>query len=114
MPARSSLDAARGLRVGPAARRHLSVLAAALLLVLAFGAWLDVPRLLISPSGLIHGATNADVAVMIPALRVLLVAAVIGAGLALAQTRITSWWPLLTRGRPVRAASASPAPASPR
>jgi hypothetical protein len=91
-----SLDAARGLRVGPAARRHLSVLAAALLLVLAFGAWLDVPRLLISPSGLIHGATNADVAVMIPALRVLLVAAVIGAGLALAQTRITSWWPLIS------------------
>ena len=91
-----SFDAARGLRVGPAARRHLSVLAAALLLVLAFGAWLDVPRLLVTSSGLIHGATNADVAVMIPALRVLLVAAVIGAGLALAQTRIASWWPLLT------------------
>ncbi|MBK5295981.1 MAG: UPF0182 family protein [Vicinamibacteria bacterium] len=91
-----SFDAARGLRVGPPARRHLSVLAAALLLVLAFGAWLDVPRLLVSPSGLIHGATNADVTVMIPALRALLLAAVIGAGLALAQTRIVSWWPLLT------------------
>ena len=91
-----SLDAARGLRVGPAARRHVSVLAAALLLVFAFGAWLDVPRLLVTSSGLLHGATNADVAVMIPALRVLLVAAVIGAGLALAQTRTASWWPLLT------------------
>lgn len=91
-----SFDAARGLRVDPPARRHLSVLAAGLLLVLAFGAWLDVPRLLVSSSGLIHGATNADVTVMIPALRVLLLAAAIGAGLALAQTRIASWWPLLS------------------
>ena len=93
---RSASTPVRGLRVGPAARRHLSLLAAALLLVFAFGAWLDVPRLLVSSSGLLHGATNADVAVMIPALRVLLVAAVIGAGLALVQTRTVSWWPLLT------------------
>ena len=90
-----SLDVVRGLRVGPAARRHVSILVAALFLVFAFGAWLDVPRLLVTSSGLLHGATNADVAVMIPALRVLLVAAVIGAGLALAQTRTESWWPLL-------------------
>ncbi len=91
-----SIDALRGLRVGQAARRHVSVLVAALLLVLAFGAWLDVPGLLVSPSGLLHGATNADVAVMIPACACLLVAAVIAAGLALFQTRTASWWPLLT------------------
>ena len=91
-----TFDAVRGLRVGAPAKRHLSVLAAALLLVLAFGAWLDVPRLLLTASGLIHGATNADVVVMIPALRVLLVAAVIGAGLALAQARIAAWWPLMS------------------
>jgi uncharacterized protein len=91
-----SFDAVGGLRVGPAARRHVSILAAALFLVFAFGAWLDVPRLLVTASGLLHGATNADVAVTIPALRVLLVAAVIGAGLALLQTRTDSWWPLLT------------------
>ncbi len=91
-----SFDAVNGLRVGPAARRHLSILASALFLVFAFGAWLDVPRLLLTSSGLIHGATNADVTVMIPALRVLLVAALIGAGLALAQTRSASWRPLLS------------------
>ena len=91
-----SFDPVRGLRVGPAARQHVSLLAAALLLVFAFGAWLDVPRLLVTSSGLLHGATNADVAVMIPALRALLVASVIGAGLALFQTRTVSWWPLLT------------------
>ena len=90
-----SFDAVNGLRVGPAPRRHVAVLAAALFLVLAFGAWLDVPRLLLTSSGLIHGATNADVAVMIPALRILLVAALVGAGLALAQTRSASWRPLM-------------------
>ena len=91
-----SFDPVRGLRVGPAARQHVSLLAAALLLIFAFGAWLDVPRLLVTSSGLLHGATNADVAVMIPALRALLVASVIGAGLALVQMRTVSWWPLLT------------------
>ena len=67
--------ASRGRR-----RRHLAVLAAALLLVLAFGAYLDVPRLLTTPAGIIHGAANVDVAVRIPALRVLMVAALVGAG----------------------------------
>ncbi len=89
------LDVMRGLRVGPTARRHLSVLAAAMLLVLAFGAWLDAPGLLLKDSSLIHGATNADVAIAIPALRVLLAAALVGAALALAQISVTGWWPLL-------------------
>ena len=39
-----------------------------MLLVLAFGAYLDVPRLLTTPAGIIHGAANVDVAVRIPAL----------------------------------------------
>jgi uncharacterized membrane protein (UPF0182 family) len=90
------LDVMRGLRVGPTARRHLSVLAAAMLLVLAFGAWLDAPGLLLKDSSLIHGATNADVAIAIPALRVLLASALVGAALALAQVSVTGWWPLLT------------------
>ena len=90
------LDVMRGLRVGPTARRHLSVLASAMLLVLAFGAWLDAPGLLLKDSSLIHGATNADVAIAIPALRVLLAAALVGAALALAQISVTGWWPLLT------------------
>ena len=47
-------------------------------LVLAFGAYLDVPRLLTTPAGIIHGAANVDVAVRIPALRVLMVAALVG------------------------------------
>ena len=90
------LDAQRGFRVTPAARRHLALLAAALLLVAAFGAWLDVPHLLVSSSGLFHGASNAEVAVSIPALRALAVAAVVGAVLAVLQARTESWWPILT------------------
>ena len=91
-----SLVAGRGLRMSVEARRHLAVLAAAVFAVLAFGAWLDAPRLLLSPSGLIYGASNADVAVMLPALRVLMAAAIVGMVLALAQISISSWWPLAT------------------
>ena len=44
------LDLNRGPRIARPARRHLAALAAALLLVLAFDAYLDVPRLLTSPA----------------------------------------------------------------
>ena len=100
------LDAVRGLRVGRG-RRHLSLLAAALLLVLAFGAWLDVPAPAAELSGLLHGATNADVAVPIPALRVLLVAALVGAGLALVQIADRVVVAAAHGGGPLRAASAA-------
>ena len=72
------IDLSRGARIARPAKRHLAALAAALFLVLAFGAYLDVPRLLTTPAGIIHGAANVDVAVRIPALRVLMVAALIG------------------------------------
>ena len=82
------------------ARRHLAALAAALFLVLAFGAYLDVPRLLTTPAGIIHGASNVDVAVRIPALRVLMVAALVGAALALlSDDRSRSWWPIMAPPR---------------
>ena len=68
-----------GIAVSDAARRHLAVLGGVWLLVLGFAAYLDVPQLLHSAGGLIHGATNVDVAVQIPALRVLMFAALLGA-----------------------------------
>ena len=64
--------------------------------MLAFGAYLDVPGLLTTPAGIIHGAANVDVAVRIPALRVLMVIALVGAALALYQMVTASWWPLMT------------------
>jgi uncharacterized protein len=84
--------------IGAPPKRHIAVLAAVLLLVLAFDAYLDVPRLLNSASGLIHGAANVDVAVGIPALRILMVVSFVGAALALYQIVAATWWPLIAAG----------------
>jgi uncharacterized membrane protein (UPF0182 family) len=89
-------DLTRGVRVAASAKRHLAALAAALLLVWAFGAYLDVPRLLTTPGGIVHGVSNVDAAIRIPALRVLMIAAFAGAGLALYQMIAASWWPAIT------------------
>jgi uncharacterized membrane protein (UPF0182 family) len=89
------LDPLRGLLASRAAVRHLSMLAAALLLVLGFGAWLQIPHLLTTASGAVFGASYTDVHARIPALRLLMVAAFAGAGLALWQTRVARYWPTM-------------------
>jgi hypothetical protein len=76
-----------GVIVGRPAQRHLSLLAAAFFLVLAFGAWLSIPGALTESSGLVHGASYADVSVRFPAAWLLAAAALAGSGLALAATR---------------------------
>jgi uncharacterized membrane protein (UPF0182 family) len=86
----------RGARIPGPAKRHLATLAAAFLLVLAFGAYLDVPRLLTTPGGIVHGVSNVDLVIGIPALRVLMIAALAGAVLAVYQTIAASWWPIIT------------------
>ena len=89
-----------GLVVGRPAKRHLALLAAAFFLVLAFGAWLDIPRMLTSSSGLVHGASYADVAVRFPAARLLVGVSIVGALLAvLASGGPTRW--LAARRRPL-------------
>jgi uncharacterized protein len=89
------LEPARGVQASPAALRHLSLLAAAVLLVLGIGAWLQIPQLLTATSGVVTGATYADVHARIPALRLLMIAAVVGALLvawfAMSGRRL---WPL--------------------
>jgi uncharacterized membrane protein (UPF0182 family) len=86
----------RGLQVAASARRHLAMLAAALFLLLAFGAYLDLPGLLTSPAGIIHGVANVDAVVRIPVLRILMFVAVAGAILAVVQGSSRSWWPIVT------------------
>ncbi len=84
-----ALDPIRGPAVGDDARRHLGLLIAGVFLLLAWGAYMDVPRILTTPAGIIHGASYVDVALRIPALRALLVVTVIGAGLSV-LTAMTS------------------------
>ncbi|MGE0445725.1 MAG: UPF0182 family protein [Vicinamibacterales bacterium] len=78
-----------------AARRHLSLLAAAFFLLLAFGAWLQQAEHLITPSGVIFGASYADVYGRMPASLVLAVAAAIGAALAAWQGFHRRNWPIV-------------------
>ncbi len=77
-----ALDPARGLVIGEGARRHLGLIVAGLFLLLAWGAYLDVPRLLTTPAGIFHGAAYVDVVLRAPLLRILLAVAVFGAGMS--------------------------------
>jgi len=87
-----------GLRMifsmSPAARRHLSLLAAGFLLLLAYGAWLGRAEYLVQPSAHIHGASYADVHARMPMALVLTAAALAGAALAIFHATTPRWWPL--------------------
>ena len=89
-----AFDPVNGIFTSRAARQQLAFLAAALLLVLAFGAWLRVPQQLTSVSGVVAGASYADVHARMPAARLLLVVAVIGAMLAAYQSVARRLWPI--------------------
>ena len=88
-------DARRGILASQSALRQLAALAAALLLLLAFGAWLGIPELLTKPSGIIQGGSYVDVHARMPTLRLLALVSVVGAGLALYQATVRSFWPIL-------------------
>ncbi|HET7697169.1 MAG TPA: UPF0182 family protein [Vicinamibacterales bacterium] len=72
----------RQVFISATAGRHLGLLAAAALLALAFGAWLQIPQMMAVPSGVVTGPTYADVHARIPALWALAGAGAIGAVLA--------------------------------
>lgn len=78
----AALHPTRGVWMSPVATRHLGALAAGLLLVLAFGAWLQIPALLTMRSGVVWGASYVDVHARMPALRALAAAGVVGAAIA--------------------------------
>jgi uncharacterized membrane protein (UPF0182 family) len=80
-----------GLRVQQPARTHLTWLAASFFLILAFGAWLSRVQEIVMPSGLIQGASYADVHARMPAALALTLAGLLAAGLAAtsATTRST-------------------------
>ncbi len=84
-----------GPRVGPRAQRHLSWLVACLFVVMALGAWLSRLEELTTASGIIQGASYADVFARMPADLVLVAACLLGAGLAVASAMGGSWRLLL-------------------
>ncbi|HXG57008.1 MAG TPA: UPF0182 family protein, partial [Vicinamibacterales bacterium] len=93
------LEPAGRVYVSRRATRHLGLLAAAMLLIFAFSAWLQIPQLLTRASGVVAGASYTDVYARIPALWVLVAASVVSALLAV--------WQAMTHGRlwPIAAAA---------
>jgi uncharacterized protein len=84
-----------GVTVSPAARRHLAFLAAGLFVVLAFGAWLERPHMLLSASSIIQGVTYADVYAYLPAALALAIASLVSAGLAAYHATSSKGWPII-------------------
>ena len=82
------------LSMSPTARRHLILLGAAFFALLAWGAWLQRTEHLVESSGLIHGASYADVYGRMPAALLLMGIAVVGAALAAWQAFDTRNWPI--------------------
>ena len=76
------------------ARRHLSLLAALFFLLLAWGAWLHRTEHLVETSGLVYGASYADVHGRMPAAFLVMAACVIGAALSVAQAYGDRNWPI--------------------
>jgi uncharacterized protein len=87
-----------GLSVDRRARQHLALLAAGLFVVLTFGAWLEMARMLITPAGIIQGASYSDIHATLPALRILVVAGVVAVGLATFHAFSTAGWPIFAAG----------------
>jgi uncharacterized membrane protein (UPF0182 family) len=85
-----------GVSVAGKARRHLSLLGAGFFAALALNAYLQVPHLLLDAgsSSIVHGASYADVAARLPAARVLMAVAVLGAVLAVLHAFSRALWPV--------------------
>jgi uncharacterized membrane protein (UPF0182 family) len=79
-----------GLRVDQRARTHLTWLAAAFFLVLAFGAWLNRALEMVMPSGIIQGASYADAHARMPAALALMAAGLVAAALTVASAMTRS------------------------
>jgi uncharacterized membrane protein (UPF0182 family) len=73
-----------GVRVEDRPRRHLASLATLFFLVLALGAWLSRLQEIVSPSGIIQGASYADAHARMPAALALMIAAIVSSALAAA------------------------------
>jgi hypothetical protein len=80
-----------GEKVTPQVKAHLSVLLGMIFLVKAWGYYLGQFDLLISPRGVVAGASYTDVNAQLPALRILVVIALVCAVLFLVNIRLRGW-----------------------
>ena len=88
-----ALDAS-GLQIGKRARQHLLLLVAGFFGLLAWGAYLEMPRLLITPGGIVHGASYVDIVVRLPVFRVLIVVSALAGGAAAYSAFSRTTWPV--------------------
>ena len=77
-----ALDPARGPIIGDAARRHLGLLVAILFVLVAWGDYLNIPRLLTTPGGVVHGASYVDAVLRVPVFWGLIGVALVAAALS--------------------------------
>ncbi|MFA5891372.1 MAG: UPF0182 family protein [Actinomycetota bacterium] len=82
---------AKGERVSPEVRAHLSVLLGLIVLLKAWGYRLDQFNLLYSPRGQVTGASYTDVNAQLPALKLLVVIAVVCAVFFFMNARLKNW-----------------------
>jgi uncharacterized membrane protein (UPF0182 family) len=75
----------------PHVKAHLSVVAALLVLTRAFGYWIDIYNLNLSPRGQVTGASYTDIAAQLPALRILIIISLVTAALLLLNIRYRGW-----------------------
>lgn len=87
-------------------RLHLALLVSLLLLLLAFGTWLDGPRMLLSDSGVFFGAGYADVHARLPFIRIKLVILIFAAVMAALHAVVRQRW-LLPAGLALYAVTAA-------
>jgi uncharacterized protein len=80
-----------GDKVTAQAKAHLSVLLGLIILAKAWGYYLGQFNLLSSPRGVVSGASFTDVNAQLPALRILIVAAILCAILFLVNIRLRGW-----------------------
>jgi uncharacterized membrane protein (UPF0182 family) len=80
-----------GERVTPQVKAHLSVLLGGLVLLKAWGYRLDQFGLLYSPRGTVTGASYTDVHAQLPAMKLLVVIALVSAVLFLINIRLRGW-----------------------
>ena len=72
----------QGVRVDSRPIQHLATLIALIFLLLAAGAYLDMPRMLTTPGGIVHGAGYTDIAIRLPVLQLMMIVAGLGAAAA--------------------------------